>query len=621
MEYQPKSAIHRILVVDDNPSIHADFRKILCPERCASRAAVSSLAEELFDTAAAERPGGRFELDSAFQGQEALAKVQAAEQAGRPFSLAFMDVRMPPGWDGIETITHIWKEHPQIQVVVCSAYADYSWDQIVQKLGETDSMVILKKPFDNVEVQQLAHTLTKKWAVTRLANARMADLDEAVRQRTRELLDANHTLQNEIQNRSAMESALRESEERFHRAFETVAVPLVIRTLDTGRYQDVNQSFVELCGYDKADLLGKTPEELDLFVDSASHLEHIQSLRTGKQLREVELAIRRQDGQIRQTLVSISMLRLREQSCLIAALQDVTEQKKLESQLRQSQKLEAIGQLAAGIAHEINTPTQYVGDNTHFVKDSFAAILAVLQNHQNLLAVAKTGMVTPELIARSEALLVESDLDYLCEQIPAALKQTLEGVARVSKIVRAMKEFSHPGGKDKAPADLNRAIESTVTVAHNEWKYVADVKLELAPDLPPVPCFVGEFNQCILNLVVNAAHAIGEVVKQQPGTKGLITVQTRSLGDHVEVRVADTGPGIPEAFRSKIFEPFFTTKDVGKGTGQGLSIIYGSIVRRHGGTVTFETETGRGTTFIIQLPLNHPAAPAGPSPPPESLAL
>jgi signal transduction histidine kinase len=183
-----------------------------------------------------------------------------------------------------------------------------------------------------------------------------------------------------------------------------------------------------------------------------------------------------------------------------------------------------------------------------------------------------------------------------------------------------MKEFSHPGGKDKAPADLNRAIESTITVANNEWKYVADVKLELAPDLPPVPCFVGEFNQCILNLVVNAAHAIGDVVKQQPGTKGLITVQTRSLGDYVEVRVADTGPGIPEALRSKIFEPFFTTKDVGKGTGQGLSIVYGSIVRRHGGTVTFETETGRGTTFIIQLPLNQPAAPAGPSPAPQSLS-
>ncbi len=184
-----------------------------------------------------------------------------------------------------------------------------------------------------------------------------------------------------------------------------------------------------------------------------------------------------------------------------------------------------------------------------------------------------------------------------------AIGQTLEGVERVSKIVRAMKEFSHPGGKEKSPADLNQAIESTVTVARNEWKYVADLKLELEPELPPVPCFLGEFNQCVLNLVVNAAHAIGDVVKTIPGAKGLITVQTRRDGDQVEVRVTDTGTGIAEANRAKIFEPFFTTKDVGKGTGQGLAMIYGSMVKRHGGTVTFETEVGRGTTFIIRLPL------------------
>jgi signal transduction histidine kinase len=166
-----------------------------------------------------------------------------------------------------------------------------------------------------------------------------------------------------------------------------------------------------------------------------------------------------------------------------------------------------------------------------------------------------------------------------------------------------MKEFSHPGGKEKTAADLNRAIESTVTVAHNEWKYVADLKLELDPNLPLVPCFLGEFNQCILNLIVNAAHAIRDVVKLNPGIKGLITVQTRRDGDQVEVRVTDTGPGIPEAVRARIFEPFFTTKGVGQGTGQGLSMIYASIVKRHGGTVTFESEAGHGAVFIIRLPV------------------
>ena len=292
------------------------------------------------------------------------------------------------------------------------------------------------------------------------------------------------------------------------------------------------------------------------------------------------------------------------------------ERQMMELQLRQSQKLESVGQLAAGIAHEINTPTQYVGDNTRFVKDSFAAIIKLLKCHEELLAAAKAGAITPELLSRNEEILAASDLEYLYMQIPSALEETLEGIERVSKIVRAMKEFSHPGGKEKTAADLNRAIESTVTVARNEWKYVADLKLELAPDLPFVPCFLGEFNQCILNLIVNAAHAIGDVVKKNPGTKGLITLQTWRDGEHVEVRVTDTGTGIPEAVRVKIFEPFFTTKDVGKGTGQGLAMIYGCIVTRHGGTATFETELGQGTTFILRLPIKPKAGAAAVPPPP-----
>jgi PAS domain S-box-containing protein len=301
----------------------------------------------------------------------------------------------------------------------------------------------------------------------------------------------------------------------------------------------------------------------------------------------------------------------------VVVFSDITERRRLEAQLVQAQKLETVGQLAAGIAHEINTPTQYVGDNTRFVNESFAEILKVLTSHRELLAAAKQQAITPELLARSEALLATSDLDYLCDQIPAALKETLEGIERVSKIVRAMKEFSHPGSQEKTAADLNRAIESTVTVARNEWKYVAEMKLDLAPDLPPVQCFAGEFNQCLLNLIVNAAHAIGDVVQKNPGMKGLITVQSRRVGDHVEVRVTDTGTGIPAAARPKIFEPFFTTKDVGKGTGQGLSIVYGCIVKHHGGTVTFETEVGQGTTFILRLPLQSPPPPAVKPPPPD----
>jgi PAS domain S-box-containing protein len=288
------------------------------------------------------------------------------------------------------------------------------------------------------------------------------------------------------------------------------------------------------------------------------------------------------------------------------------ERQKMQTQLQQAQKLEAIGQMAAGIAHEINTPTQYVIDNTSFLKESFESFLKLLKSHQELLEAAKAGAVTQELVASAEQQVAEADLDYLCRQVPAALKEAFEGLERVSSIVRATKEFSHPCGRDKITADINHAIESTATVARNEWKYVADMKLYLDPALPPVPCYLGELNQCILNLIVNAAHAIGDVVKQKPGTKGLITVQTRQDGEHVEIRVGDNGTGIPESARPRIFEPFFTTKEVGKGTGQGLAITYLTIVKKHGGTVRFETETGRGTTFILRLPLKPKEAEASP---------
>ncbi len=283
------------------------------------------------------------------------------------------------------------------------------------------------------------------------------------------------------------------------------------------------------------------------------------------------------------------------------------ERKKIEVQMRNLQKMESIGHLAAGIAHEINTPTQYVGDNTRFFQDSFESIRSVLHSYRELLTAAECNTITPELLVSVEKTIEDADLEYRMEQIPQAIHETLEGVERVAKIVRSMKEFSHPGGKEKAAANLNSAIESTVSVARSEWKYVADVTLELDPNLPPVLCYVGEFNQVILNLIINGAHAIGDVVKDT-GAKGSITVSTRRDGDYVEVRVTDTGAGIPEAIRPHVFEPFFTTKEVGRGTGQGLSVAYNSIVQQHGGSIQFFSEVGRGTMFVVRLPINQPSA-------------
>jgi PAS domain S-box-containing protein len=286
---------------------------------------------------------------------------------------------------------------------------------------------------------------------------------------------------------------------------------------------------------------------------------------------------------------------------------DITDRHELEDQLRQAHKLEAVGQLAAGIAHEINTPTQFVSDNATFLKENWAPIAELLQNcrqfQQSELSSAS------DFGRRFEELWRQSDLNYLLAEVPRAIDQCLDGLGRIAKIVRAMKEFSHPGSDEKTPVDINHAIETTVAVSRNEWKYFADVDLHLDNALPLVPCLHGEFNQAILNLIVNAAQAIAGG-GDSTGGKGKITIATRCLSDSAEISVADTGTGIPEAIRSRIFEPFFTTKPVGKGTGQGLSLVHATIVKRLKGQLWFDSEVGRGTTFFIRLPLESSSAPS-----------
>lgn len=285
----------------------------------------------------------------------------------------------------------------------------------------------------------------------------------------------------------------------------------------------------------------------------------------------------------------------------------VTELKAAQTQLLQAQKLEAIGQLAAGIAHEINTPTQYVCDNTTFLAKAFARLGDVLELAEELVATASEGEVTEELLAAAKKRLRRAKLDYLREQIPRAIEQSQDGLSRVATIVKAMKEFSHPSGGKKQRVDLAQAIETTLTVARNEWKYVAEMDMQFASDLPLVPCLRDELNQVVLNLVVNAAHAIAEVTEKGERGKGKITVGLGAVEGMAEITVTDTGGGIPEAARSRVFEPFFTTKVVGKGTGQGLAIAYSVVVDKHQGTIDFETETGRGTTFRVRIPLEEGA--------------
>ena len=287
----------------------------------------------------------------------------------------------------------------------------------------------------------------------------------------------------------------------------------------------------------------------------------------------------------------------------IIAGSDTTDHKRLEEQLRQSQKLEAIGQLAAGVAHEINTPTQYVGDNTRFLKDSWSDIAPLLSLARVAGEEAKNGGVQARTLAALDAACQSADLNFLLKEVPSAIDQALEGLERVSKIVRAMREFSHPGGQEKRPIDINKAIETTITVARNEWKYVAEVVTQFDPALPLVPCLAGEFNQAILNLIINAAHAIAAAAEPPANKKGTITISTCHKQNCVQIAISDTGTGIPEPIRPRIFEPFFTTKPVGKGTGQGLAMAHSVVVKRHHGRIWFESTVGKGTTFFLEFPL------------------
>ncbi|MYL84065.1 PAS domain S-box protein [Desulfovibrio aerotolerans] len=279
---------------------------------------------------------------------------------------------------------------------------------------------------------------------------------------------------------------------------------------------------------------------------------------------------------------------------------DISELKSLEIQLAQAAKLEAIGQLAAGIAHEINTPTQYVGDSVMFLKDAYADLGQLLTQVEEL---SRLPSPCGEEVAASLSLMLEEiEVDFLREEIPKTISRIDEGIGRIAAIVLAMKRFSYTSGDEKKAVDIREAIENTLVISRNEWKYVAEATTDFDPELPPVMCLAGDINQVFLNIIVNAAHAIGDVVRES-NSLGCIAISTRKDGDFAVIIIKDTGTGIPKEVGSKVFNLFFTTKEVGKGTGQGLAIAYDIVVNKHNGSITFESEAGQGTTFIIRLPL------------------
>jgi len=295
---------------------------------------------------------------------------------------------------------------------------------------------------------------------------------------------------------------------------------------------------------------------------------------------------------------------------VVLVAQEITELRRTQLEFAAAQRMAAVGTLAAGIAHEINTPVQFVGDSLQFLREGLQDILGVVDSLQDVCRLAaqeSPSVAIREALAAVSKAEEAADLPYLRENVMPAFDRCVDGLGRVSSIVSSMREFAHPARKEMAAIDFNRAITNTLTIARNEYADVAELETDLC-QMPPVTCHIDQINQVVLNLVVNAAHAIGDVFKSS-GTKGHLSVRTRLDGEDVVISVSDTGPGIPEAIREHIFEPFFTTKDVGKGTGQGLALAWKVVTEKHGGALTYETVLGKGTTFFARLPCagNRPA--------------
>ena len=454
------------------------------------------------------------------------------------------------------------------------------------KLDEIERVVL---GFNHMlgEIQKRDHALARH----------REDLEREVETRTDDLRSANRQL-----------AAAQTEMELF-----LASIPSILIGMDhAGRITRWNAKAANTFGVPANQAIGRRLDRCEIkWLHPDMSGEVTSWLKAENPIRSDDLAYER-DGKVR--FVGLGIRQIHNQGShrsLIATGADITDKKSLEEQLRQAQKLEAVGQLASGIAHEINTPTQFVTHNTEFLKDSWNSVIQVLTYCRDMRKeIAEHGSLSIDSLGRYEELLEASDVDYLAREIPQAIDQSLDGLQRVAKIVRAMKEFSHPGSNEKKAVDINKVIETTVVVAHNEWRDEAAVITNLDPNLPLVPCNVSDMNQVILNLLVNAVHAIAETRGNGNAPKGTITIETRAAEGFVEISITDNGAGIPEQARPRIFEPFFTTKPLGKGTGQGLSLAHTLIVRKHQGKIWFKTKLGEGTTFYIRVPLQEALAKA-----------
>jgi two-component system, NtrC family, sensor kinase len=514
------------------------------------------------------------EVATAADGDEARMRLAA----GR-WDVVVTDVVLP-GISGVELLKAIRAAAPAVQVIVMTGEPTVETASEAVRAGAVDYLV---KPIPRAAIVKAVENASRVRAII-LEKERLE----------RENLRYQGGLQALVEERTRQ---LAQSEARLQVILEKLPIGVAI----IGRDKVIRWAnptamrMAEALG--PAELVGKLctdalcpvkPDACPVFDEGRilDHEERLLQTRSGKKIPVLKSAVE---------------IDLHGESVLLETFLDITERKRIDAQFLHTQKLESIGQLAAGIAHEINTPMQFIGDSVHFLKGAFDDLSGLLAAYRAAIderARGAGGEAVAEGVRAAES---AADMEYLAKHVPRAFERCADGVGRVSTIVGAMKEFAHPDVRQKCPADINKALMDTLTICRNEYKYVADVETDLAA-IPPVDCHIGELNQVFLNLIVNAAHAIADVVGTG-GQKGRIRVRTAIEGGIVRIDIEDTGTGIPAGIRDRIFDPFFTTKEVGKGTGQGLTIARSIVVDKHQGSISFDTEPGKGTAFTVRLPV------------------
>ena len=558
---------NRILVIDDNPAIHQDFRKILSPVDSALEEELDADEASLFGETHKGAHEQRFQIDSAFQGQEGLEKVRAAELAGLPYAVAFVDVRMPPGWDGIETISHIWKEFPDLQIVICTAYSDYSWEDIAKAVGNTDHVLVLKKPFDNIEVMQMAHALSKKWQLTQIAHRQLADLDALVAQRTEELHKVNAWLTGEIAQRTAAQDLLTSSEERFSKAFHSSPVPMAIQRANRPGFLDANERFLALLGAEREPVLAG---EVNFWVQPGTSHQINLELAAHHAVRDFSTTLRTASDEIREVLVAADNLELGSEPFYLLIVQDITDRVRLENELRQAQKMEAVGRLAAGVAHDFNN------------------MLTVILGYASMM---------------------QNSSPRLDEKLSSYLRQVEQAAERATALTHQLLAYSRKQIIQRRPLQLNEIVNQTVGMLRRVIGEHIALDMQLADELPLVYADTTSVDQVIMNLALNARDAMTEGGKLTISSAPVeiddaycARIPDAQVGRFVRLTVKDSGHGMNSATLNRIFEPFFTTKEPGKGTGMGLATVYG-VLKQHEGWIEVESAPRRGTTVRAYLPV------------------